>query len=114
MTVRQAIAQANTLRPNTLSDEIKSEWLNRVDGEMAQMMGKTPPQNKWPEDAPLLMPHPHDELYVLYLCARIDYYNQETTEYQNDMESYNQAVANARAWWRRENKPQGTQYVRAW
>ena len=64
------------------------------------------PDPVWPETDPeLLMPFPHDDLYVAYLCAQIDFFNMEMDLYQNDMIVYNNAMSEARAWWRRHHIP---------
>lgn len=74
-------------------------------------MKKPTPENDWPEQDPrLLMSSPHDNIYPLYLVAMIDYYNQESTLYANYMTIYNAAMTVARAWWRRNNKPKGSNY----
>ena len=106
MRVKEAIKQANSLRDNLLPDEQKAAWLFNLDGEIAEMMEIDAPVNTWPEDdAELLMPAPHDDIYTFYLVAMIDYYNQESTLYANDMNIFNQAMKGARAWWRRNNRP---------
>jgi hypothetical protein len=109
--VSEAIARADSLRDNTLTEEQKAAWLNKLDGEIAEIMEQTPPVNSWPEtDAQLLMPAPHDDIYPFYLVAMIDYYNQESTLYLNDMQVFNTAMNTARAWWRRTHKPERSEY----
>jgi hypothetical protein len=111
MKVSEAIAQANDLRDNTLTDAQKAAWLYNLDGEVSEIVGQDAPVNSWPEtDAELLMPAPHDDIYPLYLVAMIDYYNQESTLYLNDMQVFNTAMNTARAWWRRTHKPERSEY----
>lgn len=111
MKVSEAISQANDLRDNTLADEQKATWLVGLDGEIAEIMGVEAPANTWPEtDADLLMPAPHDDVYPMYLVAMIDYYNQESGMYANDMQVFNTAMSSARAWWRRNHKPDKQEY----
>ena len=106
MTVKEAMKRADALRMNTVSDEQKAAWVSDLDGQLAEMFGIEPPVNNWPEeDRVLLMPAPHDDVYVFYLVAMIDYYNQESTMYVNDMDIYNRAMKDARAWWRRGHRP---------
>lgn len=131
MKISEAINRANALRDNVLSDEQKAEWLCQLDGQLNEMIGIEPPVepdtdpgtepveepdiwpfvNTWPEqDEQLLMPAPHDDVYPLYLVAMIDYYNQESALYANDMAIYNAAMSAARAWWRRNNRPGENRY----
>ena len=106
MTVREAIAAADLLRPNTLFDEMKARFVYELDCDIAELQDVEQPSFVWPkEDAELLMPAPHDNIYPLYLAAKIDYYNQESALYANDMAIYNNAYEEARRWWRRHNKP---------
>jgi len=107
MKVNEAIAQANKLRLNTLDDEQKAKWLHELDCDIAEMMGVPDPALVWPEeDAELLMPAPHDDIYALYLVAQVDFYNQESSLYANDMAIFNAAYDDARAWYRRHHVPQ--------
>ena len=106
MTVNEAIAKANEIRPNALNDEQKARWLWELDCDIAEMQDVDEPEASWPETDPvMLMPAPHDNIYVLYLAAQIDYYNQESAMYANDMAVFNAAYDDARAWWRRHNLP---------
>lgn len=114
MRIKEAIAKADALRKNALTEEQKAEWLQQLELQLAEMLGKEPQAERWPADYELLMPAPHDRIYVLYLVAQIDYYNQETALYANDMAIYNAAVSEALAWWRRSNCPAKTQHWGVW
>lgn len=105
MTIFEAITRANTLRANTLGDAQKYAWVNDLDGQIAEMMGKDAPLSVFPEDRELLMPSPHEEIYQLYLVSKIDYYNNEIDMYTNDLMVYESALNEAKAWWRRNNRP---------
>lgn len=105
MTIFEAITRANTLRANTLGDAQKYAWVNDLDGQVAEMMGLDAPVNTFPDDRELLMPSPYEEIYQLYLVAKIDYYNNEIDMYTNDLTVYEEMLAEAKAWWRRNNKP---------
>ncbi len=108
MRVREAIRRADALRMNTIEDEQKAAWLFALDGQLAEMLGAEIPENRWPEeDAELLMPAPHEEVYQLYLVCKIDYYNQEMALYADDRAMYQEAMAEAQAWWRRQHRPKG-------
>lgn len=126
MTVNEAVTRADALRPNTFELEAKAACVIKLDRELAEMMrpprppfpptppipGTPPPapfpprrEYNWPQEDPvLLMPAPHDGVYVLYLCCQIDLYNQETALYANDAAVYESALAEAKAWWRRHNR----------
>ena len=105
MNIKKCIAQADELRPNTIPEEIKAGYLYKLEAEIAEMMGLEAPPLEWPSDNEMLMPFPHDDIYHLYLCAMIDYVNQETALYANDMQMANAAIKDAKAWYRRHTKP---------
>lgn len=102
MKKRVAIDRADALRMNTVSLEQKEAWLDDLDGQLTETMGK----EQGEDGEELLMPYPHEEIYQLYLICKIDYYNQEMELYQNDMETYKEALGEALAWWRRNNRPE--------
>ena len=101
MYAKKAIEIANNLRPNALGEEQKYQWLLELDAKVADMMEQLPQELKFPKDFELFMPFPYDNIYQLYLVAQIDYYNQETALYSNDMTMFNAAWDEATAWWRR-------------
>lgn len=107
MIINNAVAKADDLRPNTFSDEQKFNWLMVLEAEVAEMMGQKLPTADFPNmTKELLMPYPYDNIYPLYLATIIDYYNTETTLYQNDSVIFEEAKRDAFAWYRRQNKPQ--------
>lgn len=112
MTLQTAIAKADELRPNAVNDEHKAQWVAELDGEIAEMMERQPQLFNYPEDIELLMPAPHDYIYVYYLCAMIDQASEDTTLYANDAVVANMAISNAKAWWRRHHMPSDTGRVR--
>lgn len=107
MKIKDAISAADEMRPNAISEKIKAKWVQDLNAQLAETMGIEPPiPVEWPEDGPeLLMPAPHDEIYQLYLMARIDYSQEDMELYQMDSAMSDKAISDARAWWRRNNRP---------
>ena len=105
MTARNAIAEADKIRPNAIGEEVKAGWLRDLDGEYAEVMQISLPEDHWPEDQDLLMPEPAARVYVYWLCAMIDWSQQDMEQYQIDQAMYESADAQARAWWRRMHRP---------
>lgn len=111
MTNQQALELADLLRPNDIPRGLKCFWLNRLDGQLRSEFhlapGQTPalpaapacPGETVPDPAvctagtdcpaqapcvrPLLAPAPFDELYLHYLCMRIDLEQGEIERYNN-------------------------------
>lgn len=112
MNLKEAMTRADRLRPNALPDSQKAAWVYELDGKVAEMMGVPPQENAFPDDGCLLMPAPYDNIYELYLAALIDYSHEESALYTNDMAMFNTAMSEAKAWWRRQNKPKPCGNVR--
>ena len=108
MKARQAVSNADSLRPNSISDDIKAGWLHEIDTKAAQFIGIEDPENKWPDDYDLVIPEPYSEVYELYLCCRIDNAQMETAVYEDDRGVYQAAWQEWTAWWRRHNRPKKT------
>lgn len=105
MTVYEALESANIMRPNAVNQTLLAEFLMKgLEGDVAEMMGLEPPINQYPSDMELLMPHPYNNIYALYLAAQIDLLNEETILYENDMAVFNKEWDRAQAWWRRNNR----------
>lgn len=103
MKINEAIARADDLRMNTISEEQKYTWVYELECSVCEMMGKELPKKNFPEDIVLNMPEAHEDVYVKYLCAKIDYYNGETDLYANDSVIYDEAMAEARSWYIRNH-----------
>lgn len=90
MTIREAITEADNLKPNMYQDPDKIRWLSRLDGRiMGEIIsthefneGEEPPEfdgytPDTSDDTELLVPAPYDEIYIRWLEAQIDYANRE-------------------------------------
>lgn len=105
MKIKEAITRADTLRPNDWDEAQKAAWVYELEGRLAEVRRAPQPARIWPCDASLAMPPPYDSIYPLYLCAMIDWANQETALYADDMAVFNAAYQAAIAWWRRRHRP---------
>lgn len=105
MRINDAIARADALRPNVLSDEQKYTWVFELECEVAEITGEKQLDKNFPENIELLMPSAHEDVYVKYLAAKIDYYNGETALYANDQAIFEDAWSRARSWYIRNHEP---------
>lgn len=87
MTPNKAIETVDRLKPNSYSEEDKLRWINELDGMVQRLVIQTDNviQYSYPEDMDreLLIPSPFEEVYALFLEAKIDYYNREYANYNN-------------------------------
>ena len=105
MMLRDAIAEADRIRPNAVTDERKAELLERLEARFAEVQQVRPPAQSFPEDRELLMPSPADRAYVPWLCAMIDWEQLDMQLYQIDQAMFAEAYKDAVAWWRRHHIP---------
>lgn len=112
MKLLTAIKEADELRPNKAPQETKAKWLMQLEGEFAEMMHEE--MQAIPEgisddsigDTELLMPYPHDQVYVSFLCAKIDLFvNHDEELYAVDKDCAEKDISEAKAWYRRNNRP---------
>lgn len=95
MTIIEAISAVDKLKPNAYSQEEKIRWLWEVDSRIkTEIMdthegnpapGLIPYTPDTPLDTVLLAAAPHDEMYLRYLEAQMDYHNAEYGRYNNAM-----------------------------
>ena len=88
MTPNKVIEIVDRVKPNSYTDEDKLRWINELDGMVQRLVMKRAEveQYTYPNDLDreLLIPAPYDEdLYTLYVQAKIDFYNREYTHYNN-------------------------------
>lgn len=105
MQIIKAIGTIKNMKPSQYTDEMLVRWLSTLDGQiyedlMAKYGAPAPflPYTDQMMGRELLVPFPHDELYLTYLGAQIDYNNAEYERYNNGMMLFNaqlQAFYNA-------------------
>ena len=113
MTIRQIIEAVDLAKPNDLEMALKVQWIAELDGKIAAdvfLMGYselgqfqyTHPDSL--EKQPLVS-FPHDDIYRLWLMAKIDLTNGEYNKYQNTMVAYNESYGVFVRWFARVWKP---------
>lgn len=106
MKVKDAIAYVDEVKPNAFSSAVKVRWLAELEGRLAADVfllatleiadfAYTAERDMETE---LLVAPPHDDIYALWLCAKIDDANGEYNKYQNTMQTYNEHYANFLRW----------------
>lgn len=112
-TIREVIERVDEAKPNAFSEKQKLYWLTALDGQIAadtflmDIVEIRQLQHQYPDgmDRGLLVEYPHDEVYDLWLMAKIDFENGEYNKYQNTMEAYNAAYRNFRRWFAEVYEP---------
>ena len=120
MTISEALARAKAVKPNTYSDTDMIRWLSTLDGFIKEHIidthegGDDIVFNGYDENTSLatelIVPAPHDHIYVHWLEAQIDYANDEYDRYENTMGMYNTAYDNFKNYYNRTHMPKGKKF----
>lgn len=104
MTVREAIALVDRLKPNKFTEEDKIKWLSEIDGLIVRELIETHENPTFEGefkgytaeslDTDLIAPYPYDVLYRWYLESQIDLGNMEIQKYNNSKTLFNTAYVN--------------------
>jgi hypothetical protein len=116
MTITESIARINSLKPNSYSDIDKIRWLSELDGKIKSEVIDTHEgsegvvfngydENTIANATNLLVPSPYDNLYVLWLESKIDYYNGEYARYNNSSTAFNVAYLEFAKYYNRTHMP---------
>ena len=119
MTIEQAIAKIDSLKPNTYTDMDKLEWLNELDGRIKAEIVDTHEdedevfyfgynEDTDPEITTLIVPSPYDDMYIKWLEAKIDYANNEYAKYNNSSTAFNNAYQAFERYYNRQHMPKST------
>lgn len=106
MKIKDAIAYADEMKPNAFSNAVKVRWLAELEGRLAAnvfLLGLLEIANfsytaERDMETELLVIPPHDDIYTLWLCAKIDEANGEYDKYQNTMQVYNAHFSDFLRW----------------
>ena len=115
MTLAQALAQIDTLLPNTFSAAEKTRWLSEAEGHVADEILRTHEgagqiafsgyDETTDTAVPLLVPPPYDSLYRFYVEAQIHFANGEATRCNNARSEWNNAFSVYQAYYTRTHRP---------
>lgn len=101
-------------RGQQYDEEYLTDWLNEIEGQAVdEVINQAEGYNiafvpyDYTHDAEhtLRIPDRFQDVYLNYLYAKIDFGNQETERYNNDVAMYNASYEAYAAWFRRENRP---------
>ena len=120
MRIIDAIERVDALKHNAYSESDKVEWLSRVDwmikrhiidthegGEDVEFSGYN---YKTDIETELLVPEPHDDLYLKWIEAQIDYANGEYDKYNNSIESFRAVYDSYAKYYNRTHMPKGKKF----
>ena len=113
MTVNDLISDITSLRGQQYGTDMIMGWINEIEGQVIEEVINRaegynlefiPMEYEKDQDKKLSIPDRFKDVYVNYLLSKIDYNNEETERYNNDVVMYNSAYDAYAAWFRRCNR----------
>ena len=93
MTSARLLMLVRELSPNTFSDSMIMMWISEIEYALATDINEVDPSRlvelTEPTQAPMLIPHPFDRVYLPYVQAMVANAQGETDLYQNYIAKYN-------------------------
>lgn len=105
MTLRQAIDHADSIKRNLYPYTQKTAWINEIEGQIQSEVFLMAPEDIRVYDFETCATHelmvrpPYDQVYIEYLCAKIDFANGEVEQYQNSMQMVNETIRRFTKWY---------------
>lgn len=107
MTINEAIAQADGLKDNPFSEEIKAVWVNQVEETVQRSIFgvKEPRAFQYPEDGdePLSVTGAFEVVYVYYIASMCDLWSGDISKYNVSARMYEETLDSFHRQYRREN-----------
>ena len=105
MTADEIILCADTLRPNTISEETKLHWVSVIEKRILEHMTRFGESDAAVGGATLLLNDSYKDMYVYHVVAMIDLTNQDIAMYNNSCAFFNELFSSWQKKWRREHTP---------
>lgn len=114
MTIDQAIAEADELRPNAVSVTTKRRWLSRLDSLLETEVfdrfvgGHEIEHDDYTDETPgltvLLCPDPYSDIYPAYIAMQCELQDGQAERYNNMMDIFTVRMEAFRAYWNRTHE----------
>ena len=117
-TPNKVIETVDRVKPNAYEPEDKLRWISELDGLIRRvvMQAEEAAEYRYPDDGDrdLLVPYPFDDIYSLYMQAKIDFYNKDYNDYNNAVAVFQERFDEFRKAYIRENMPKDSGDVKLW
>lgn len=100
MTISEVLVDIGKVKPSQYDHATLIRWLSELDGrvheDIMSWFEGCPEKPEFPykpgdQLASLLIPFPHEDLYIKWLMAKIDYHNADFERYNNSMMMFDEA-----------------------
>lgn len=107
-TMNKVVEYVDEVKPNVYSDDHKFRWMNALDGMISTEVhgAEIAKVYELPQDADteLLVQHPYDDLYALYVMAQIDFHDCDYERYNNSALMFSERLEQYKAWYIQHNR----------
>lgn len=119
MTLEKLIENILTIKGQQFDNEIITSWINEIEGQaIDEVFNKAigvniefvPYDYATDMDRKLYIPDRFQDVYTNYIYSKIDFLNQETERYNNDVVMFNAAYESFSSWYLRNNKQKSIGY----
>ena len=123
MKVAEIIAAIDELRPNEYSASMKTKWLSECEGTIVDEVLNRAEGNEiefegydyeTDQEKETLLPDRFADIYLHYIRAKIELYDDETTNYNNAVAIHQASYAQYAAWYRRTHMPKKAPTIDIW
>lgn len=117
MKLNDLIEKITALRGQQYSTHMIMGWVNEIEGQaVEEIINRAegfdidfkPLDYQLDYDTELSIPDRFQDVYINYLLSKIDFHNEETERYNNDVIMYNSAYESFAAWFRRQHRVKQT------
>ena len=108
MTIGTCMNLVDTMIPNGVAASVKLRFLGEIEGKVRVELLGEPPDEEWDfneqtsQSTELCVPHPFDQLYLLYVMAMVHYVGGEIARYENGAALFNAAYQSYGKWLKRK------------
>lgn len=113
MRLNDLLEKITVLRGQQYGTDMIMGWVNEIEGQVIDEIIKQaegfdiefkPLDYQIDSEKQLSIPDRFQDVYINYLLSKIDFHNEETERYNNDVIMYNSAYDAFSAWFRRQHR----------
>ena len=108
MTIETCMNLVDAMMPNGVESAVKLRLLGEIEGRVrVELLGEVPDggyefTERTPMTTELVVPHPYDQMYLLYLMAMMDFLGGDTAHYENSAALFNTVFQSYGKWLKRK------------
>ena len=123
MKLFELISEVDQLRPNQYNNDQKTRWNSEIEGMIVDEILNMAEGNEiefsgyeyaLDSEKELMLPDRFCDIYEHYLKAKIEFYDEETDIYNNEVAAYQNAYNQYAAWYRRNYMPKQPAKINIW